>query len=261
MIPFKEMQPERHVLVVLPHPDDETFAFGGVLALHVRGGTPVTYLCGTLGEAGRNMGRPFFATRETLPAIREQELREACAILGISDLRLMGLRDKTIEFEDPEVLAGRILEVIRELRPSRIYTYYPEFGVHPDHNALSAAVLRAVQQMPPSERPVIAGQAFGKKEDVDTLGPRDEEYDLSEVVDQVQAAVRAHASQSQAMLANEEAKMAENAEYRAEVEARRRRGGVWIYPVDSGGVRPARPVEGGPDPSDVVESPTPDSWA
>ncbi|HWG85416.1 MAG TPA: bacillithiol biosynthesis deacetylase BshB2, partial [Deinococcales bacterium] len=187
---------ERQVLVVLPHPDDETFAFGGILATHARHGTPITYLCGTLGEAGRNMGRPFFATRETLPEIRKGELEEACRLLGISDLRRMGLRDKTIEFEDREALAAAVLEVLREVRPTRVYTYYPEYGVHPDHNAMSAAVVRAVEQLPPVERPVIAGQAFGKKEDVERLGPRDEVYDVSEVVDVVLAAIRAHASQS-----------------------------------------------------------------
>ncbi|MDB5084113.1 MAG: bacillithiol biosynthesis deacetylase BshB2, partial [Bacilli bacterium] len=59
---------ERHVLVVLPHPDDESFGTAGAIALYTQAGIPVTYVCGTLGEMGRNMGRPFFANRETLPA-------------------------------------------------------------------------------------------------------------------------------------------------------------------------------------------------
>ena len=93
---------ERHVLAVYPHPDDETFGKAGTIALYTRAGTPVTLICGTLGQMGRNMGKPFFATRETLPIIREKELRDACSILGIKDLRLLGLRDKTVEFEDPK---------------------------------------------------------------------------------------------------------------------------------------------------------------
>ena len=72
----------RHLLVVLPHPDDESFSSGGTIAMHADAGVPVTYLCGTYGDMGRNMGRPFFANRETLRDVREGELREACRILG-----------------------------------------------------------------------------------------------------------------------------------------------------------------------------------
>lgn len=45
------------------------------------------------------MGNPPFATRESLPNIRERELEDACRAIGITDLRKMGLRDKTVEFE------------------------------------------------------------------------------------------------------------------------------------------------------------------
>lgn len=36
---------------------------------------------------GRNLGNPPFATRESLPSIRERELEEACKVIGITDLR------------------------------------------------------------------------------------------------------------------------------------------------------------------------------
>lgn len=58
----------------------------------------ITYLCATRGEMGRRLGLPPIATRESLPVLREGELREACRTLGISDLRLMGLRDKTLDY-------------------------------------------------------------------------------------------------------------------------------------------------------------------
>ncbi len=70
------MENERHVLVVFPHPDDEAFGVSGTMAAHIANGTPVTYACLTLGEMGRHMGSPPFATRETLPLIRKKELHE-----------------------------------------------------------------------------------------------------------------------------------------------------------------------------------------
>ncbi len=43
------MTDERHVLVIFPHPDDETFSSAGTLASYIQKGIPVTYACLTLG--------------------------------------------------------------------------------------------------------------------------------------------------------------------------------------------------------------------
>ena len=194
---------ERHVLAVLPHPDDETFGCGGTIHMHARAGTPVTLACGTLGEMGRNMGKPFFATRETLPDLRERELRAACAILGIGDLRLLGLRDKTIEFEDREELADRLLGIIREVRPSLIITHYPGHGVHPDHNALGAATVRAAARLAAPDRPAVHCHAVTRGREA-ALGPADVVEDIRDVWEVKLAAIRAHRSQSEAMMADAE---------------------------------------------------------
>ena len=93
------MSEESQVLVIFPHPDDESFSSAGTLARYIDHGVPVTYACLTLGQMGRNLGNPPFATRETLPDIREKELENAMEAIGITDLRKMGLRDKTVEFE------------------------------------------------------------------------------------------------------------------------------------------------------------------
>lgn len=191
---------ERHVLVVLPHPDDETFGSGGTIALFTQAGVPVTYLCGTKGEMGRNMGRPFFANRETLPKLREQELRDACEILGIKDLRFMGLRDKTIEFEDPEWVADKIEAVIQELQPSLVITHYPGHGVHPDHDALGHATIIAVKRIPEDKRPKVYCHAITKNR-IEVLGEPDVVIDISSVVETKLKALRAHRTQTEGMFA------------------------------------------------------------
>ena len=71
-----EIEQERHVLVIFPHPDDEAFGVSGTIAVHTERKTPVTYACLTLGEMGRNLGNPPFATRESLPDIRKAELQK-----------------------------------------------------------------------------------------------------------------------------------------------------------------------------------------
>ncbi|MFB5190232.1 bacillithiol biosynthesis deacetylase BshB2 [Alicyclobacillus fastidiosus] len=224
------MQKERHVLLVYPHPDDESFGKAGSVALYTKAGTPVTLICGTLGELGRNMGKPTFANRESLPAIRKKELEEACAALGIEDLRLLGLRDKTVEFEDPEWVADKIEAIIREVKPSVLVTYYPKHGVHPDHDALSHAAVIAVKRLPKEERPVIYGSAVTHNAR-DVIGPPDITFDVTDVLDTKLAAMRAHKSQYESMFSRMEEEMAKSPEAREQIEANLRTEYFWIYPV------------------------------
>ena len=193
------MEKERHVLVIFPHPDDEAFSVSGTLALHREAGTPVTYLCLTLGEMGRNLGNPPFATRESLPKIRKKELIDAANAIGIQDLRMLGLRDKTIEFEDDEKLTSLFTDAINELNPSLIITFYPGYSVHPDHEATARAVVRAVERMEEKERPKLHCVAFSNN-CIDELGQPDIVHDISAVEEKKVATFTAHRSQTEAMV-------------------------------------------------------------
>ena len=195
------MEMEKHVLVIFPHPDDEAFGVSGTIASYTKSGIPVTYACLTLGEMGRNLGNPPFATRESLPKIRKRELLDAAEIMGIQDLRMMGLRDKTVEFENEEWLAGKVTDLINELQPSLIITFYPGFSVHPDHEACGRAVVRAVSKISPSTRPKLHCVAFSNNHQ-DVLGQPDIVNNIQEVIDIKLKAIAAHRSQTEAMIAD-----------------------------------------------------------
>jgi len=188
---------ERRILVVLPHPDDEAFGLSGTLAKHIKEGAQVTYACLTLGEMGRNMGIPPFATRVTLPAIRKKELEESCRAIGIQDLRLLGFHDKTIEFEDQERLEARIEELVNEVKPSLIVTFYPGYSVHPDHDACGAAVIRTVGRIPRDRRPPVHCIAFSNNHE-QYIGKPDIINDVKDFLKQKIASIQAHRSQFQA---------------------------------------------------------------
>ena len=180
------------ILVVLPHPDDEVFPMSGTLSKLISEGSHVTYVCLTLGEMGRNLGNPPFANRVTLPAAREKELRKSCDVIGIHDLRLLGFHDKTIEFEPYDYIDGKIKEIIDEVHPDVIFSFYPGYGVHPDHNACGAAVIRIVDSMPPEERPAVYCTAFPTDND---LGKPQVVNDISDYIDQKMGSLEAHSSQ------------------------------------------------------------------
>lgn len=194
------LQPQRQILIVYPHPDDEAFSVAGTIAYYTKKmNTPVTYACLTLGEMGRNLGNPPFATRESLPEIRRKELQAAAEAMGIQDLRMLGLRDKTIEFEDDEKMVKLVEDLIEELMPSLIFTFLPGFAVHPDHEATARAVVEAVRRMPKAARPQILGCAFAN-DTVEKNGDPHIVIDISEMrMDKINA-LKAHASQTAWMM-------------------------------------------------------------
>lgn len=187
-----------HVLVIFPHPDDEAFSCAGIVRSYAEKGIPVTYICLTLGEMARNMGNPIFANRETLPFIRKRELEKACEAMGIEDLRLWGIRDKTVEFE--ENLAERIYEALQDIKPHLVISFYPGFSVHPDHEACAEAVVEAIRRLPAEFRPTFYGVAFAP-DTLRVLGKPTVVVDVSQYRDVKMAVLQAHASQSEGMLA------------------------------------------------------------
>lgn len=189
---------QQSILVVLAHPDDESL-IAGTLIEHIQAGAQVTYVCLTLGEMGRNMGMPPFANRVTLPHIRKQELAEACQIIGIQDVRHWGMHDKMIEFEDHSRWAQKLIELIMELQPARIYTFYPGNSIHPDHDACGEIVVQAVKQLPSDSRPDVLCVALTKHGKTKLEAP-DVVNDVELYVDQKVLAIRAHHSQFQLML-------------------------------------------------------------
>ncbi|RIO90947.1 bacillithiol biosynthesis deacetylase BshB2 [Staphylococcus gallinarum] len=189
------MTEESHVLVIFPHPDDESFSSAGTLARYIDNGIPVTYACLTLGQMGRNLGNPPFATRESLPHIREKELENAMAAIGITDLRKMGLRDKTVEFEPHDEMDAMVKSLIDELQPSVIISFYPKFAVHPDHEATAEAVVRTVGRMAKEDRPRLQLVAFSN-DAKEKLGEPDILNEISDYKEVKLRAFEAHASQT-----------------------------------------------------------------
>ncbi|GGE30906.1 bacillithiol biosynthesis deacetylase BshB2 [Pullulanibacillus camelliae] len=218
----------KQILAIFPHPDDESFGKAGALALHAKRGDNVSLICATSGQMGRRMGNPFFANRETLPNIREKELMAACEAIGIHDVHLWRMHDKTLQFEDPEALADRVFKEIEYLKPDLIYSYYPEHGVHPDHDALSEATIRAVHRLPIQHRPTIYGSAFSKN-CKEILGLPDIEIDVSEVLEHKIKALRAHHSQSEVILKKLDNELERHPEKADELLAPYKKEYYWTY--------------------------------
>jgi mycothiol conjugate amidase Mca len=146
------------LLAVHAHPDDEAFSMGGVLARLADEGVRTVLVCATRGEVGEIHDPDLDPeqAKERLGAIREDELRRACAVLRVTELRFLGYRDSgmagTADNADPrnfhnadhEEATGRIVRVMREVRPQVVVTYNERGGYgHPDHIAAHRATVAA----------------------------------------------------------------------------------------------------------------------
>lgn len=133
----------RRLMLLLAHPDDETFGPGGTIARYAREGVEITLVTATRGEEGM-VGDPPVTGRERLGEVREAELSKAAEVLGIREVVFLGFRDKQLEHLPFDRILEKAVEQVRRVRPQVLVGFGPE-GVsrHPDHVVMSRVALEA----------------------------------------------------------------------------------------------------------------------
>lgn len=129
------------VLVVVAHPDDESFGLGAIISEMTAAGAAVHILCYTHGEAST-----LNANRADLNTAREAELRHASTRLAAASITLLGYPDGGLAAIEPTALAAHAMELAARHRPEGLLVF-DNTGVtsHPDHRAATgAAVLAAM---------------------------------------------------------------------------------------------------------------------
>jgi len=205
-------------LVVVAHPDDESFGCGSVLAAASAAGDETVVLCATRGEAGESRIRT-----DDLAALREAELHEAARILGVGSVIVLGHGDSgfdgeasagTLEAVPVALVVDEVRAAIDEVRPDVVVTIDASDG-HRDHARIRDATLAAVDavEQPPAATYLwcLARSSMAKWVQyvhghdaylamADELGTPDDEIttvlDVSAFVPIRWAAIRAHASQA-----------------------------------------------------------------
>lgn len=129
------------VLVVIAHPDDESFGLGAVISTFVDGGTSVAALCFTRGGAS-TLGE----VRGDLGEIRRREFAEAAAVLSVAPAELLDYPDGGLESVPLEELAAHVSQLADETGAEALLVF-DENGVtgHPDHRRATAAALEAAR--------------------------------------------------------------------------------------------------------------------
>src|SRR5215211_4010385 len=128
------MNDSNGLMCVLAHPDDESLALGGTLAMYAAKGVPTSLVMATRGERGWR-GEPADDPGPlAVGRIREAELRAAAAELGVRDLVFLDEIDGELDQVDVNVIVKKIVAEIRRVRPAVVATFGPDgaYG-HPDH--------------------------------------------------------------------------------------------------------------------------------
>ncbi|HTQ34638.1 MAG TPA: glycosyltransferase, partial [Stellaceae bacterium] len=141
-------------LVVAPHPDDETIACGGLIALLRRGGHQVWVAIVTDGTASHPNSKQFPPTR--LAAIRKTETVSALALLGVEEEHIV-FKEFPDGFVPSEGTPGfdcaveNAVRCLERLAPQTL-VIPSSLDTHEDHKATAAIWLRAGQISPVTPR-------------------------------------------------------------------------------------------------------------
>jgi N-acetyl-1-D-myo-inositol-2-amino-2-deoxy-alpha-D-glucopyranoside deacetylase len=206
------MSPDRGLLLVHAHPDDESIGTGATMARYAARGARVTLVTCTLGELGEiipdELAHLAADRDDRLGEYRIGELDAACAALGVTDHRFLGgagrWRDSgmmgTAGNDDPRCFwragldeaAAALLAVIEDVRPQVLVSYDDNGGYgHPDHIQAHRVTGRAFGLAAAGPHPVTklyATARFAAPQATTEIG-------ATEYLPAKLAAMRAHATQ------------------------------------------------------------------
>jgi LmbE family N-acetylglucosaminyl deacetylase len=139
--PGRRLPGWRQVLVVVAHPDDETFGLGAVADRFTAGGAAVHVLCFTHGEVST-----LNENHAELRGARARELRQAAAELGVVTVTLLDYPDGHLAAVPLDELSGHVARLAARHGAEGLLVF-DDTGItgHPDHQAATHAAVHAAR--------------------------------------------------------------------------------------------------------------------
>lgn len=132
------------ILIIAPHPDDETFGCAGLIAKKVKGGAHVSVAFLTNGE------KSLKNSSDTEVASNRQKTAEAvCSTLGVKDIHYCGFSDGEIPRRGTDDYDGgveKITRLIEQLNPTQVFCTHDSEGWS-DHTAAAELTLDALERI------------------------------------------------------------------------------------------------------------------
>lgn len=129
------------VMVIAPHPDDETIGCGGTLRKHHLAGDRITAIFMTDGSKGGALAGGICG--EALIALREREARAAAGVLGIDEC--VFLRNPDMSLQCSAHTVGQLRQLLKSLEPDIVYAPSP-LETHRDHREACIIAAHALDE-------------------------------------------------------------------------------------------------------------------
>jgi LmbE family N-acetylglucosaminyl deacetylase len=130
------------VIVLAPHPDDETFGCGGTIAMLTQSGVPVDVAFMTRGEQGTEASAAqSLEESRRVAELRAREALAACNILGVRQVGFLDGNDTRLR-DQPE-LTSSIVNLLQNAEYHRVFCPW-QHDSHDDHRATFALLKSAV---------------------------------------------------------------------------------------------------------------------
>jgi N-acetylglucosamine malate deacetylase 1 len=134
----------KSVLILAPHPDDETFGCGGTIRMLAESGIDVDVSFMTRGEQGVEEGvEQTMENRRQVAERRSREARAACDVLGVRNVIFLNGNDTRVG--EQQELATAIGELVQTGGYHRVFCPWPH-DAHDDHKATFKHLRRAITE-------------------------------------------------------------------------------------------------------------------
>lgn len=133
------------VLVLAPHPDDESLGCGGTINLIASAGGQVDVLFMTRGERGTEAGAAAtYAVQQNLAETRTREAQAACRILGVSQVNFLEGQDSRLHLQ-PELAEGIYHQLLQDTYRSVFCPW--DQDAHRDHQSTYSLMTAALRRL------------------------------------------------------------------------------------------------------------------
>jgi LmbE family N-acetylglucosaminyl deacetylase len=146
-----------NVLVVAPHPDDETLGCGGTLYRHIQNGDKVYWLICTTIVPGRGYSEERISSRSN-------EIIEVASLYGFAGYKQLNFPTTELDQVPKNYLVEEISNYVSEVDPHTVYLPYRN-DAHSDHaNVFDASVACTKTFRYPSVKKVYAYETLSETE-------------------------------------------------------------------------------------------------
>lgn len=141
------------VVILTPHPDDETLGCGGTLLKHIEQGDKVYWFIIT------HMGKSFDKDKKEK---RFEEIRKVAEKYEFEKVFELEFEASMLDQVPSSELISKISEVFKEIQPNFVYVPYPS-DIHSDHKAVFDATMACTKWFRyPSVEKVLAYETLSE---------------------------------------------------------------------------------------------------